>query len=68
MGPYTRAFMAASSMPDLAEELRAEPARIPNFIPEVMRLESPVQFDDRIYNSDFAFLGRRFSRGWHVRL
>lgn len=54
--------------PDLAEELRADPSRIPNFISEVMRLESPVQFLERTCESDFSFLGRGFSRGALVRL
>lgn len=39
----TSAMHRLATTPGLEDELRAEPARIPNFIEEVLRLEAPVQ-------------------------
>lgn len=53
--------------PDIAQDLRIDPSQIPNFISEVMRLETPVQFVPRICVTDFEYHGRRFTRGSLVR-
>jgi cytochrome P450 len=53
-GGETTARLLGSAMqligerPDLQELLRAEPARIPNFIEETLRLESPIQGQFRL--------------------
>jgi cytochrome P450 len=42
------AFQAIADRPDLQEFLRSDQARIPNFIEEVLRVESPIKGDFRL--------------------
>ena len=42
------AFQVMGERPDIQQLLRAEPHRIPNFVDEVLRMESPVKGDFRL--------------------
>jgi cytochrome P450 len=42
------AMQFIAERPDLQQQLRDEPARIPNFVEETLRLESPVKSDFRL--------------------
>lgn len=57
-----------SRRPDLADELRRHPEKVPNFFSEVLRLESPTQFVPRVCVEDLDFHGRRIKKGDLVRL
>lgn len=52
--------------PDQMTLLRAEPARIPDAIEELLRLEGPVQFLGRVATKDLAVGGRRIQAGQMV--
>lgn len=54
--------------PDLADELRRAPGKIPNFFSEVLRLESPTQFVPRVCTKDLEFQGRTVPKGSLIRL
>ena len=60
-------MMWLSRDPRLADRLRSHPESIPNFISEVMRLESPTQFIQRKCMADIEFGGRKFLKGAMVR-
>lgn len=47
----------------LQSALRAEPALIPNFIEEVVRLETPFKFHYRVVNSDTTLCGTSLRAG-----
>jgi len=54
--------------PGLREALRAEPGRLPAFVEEVVRLESPVQGLFRTTTCDVTLHGRTIPAGAHVQL
>lgn len=54
--------------PHVEQRLRAEPARIPDFIEEVLRLDSPFQGHFRVTTRDVELHGERIARGSRVFL
>lgn len=54
--------------PDLQDELRAEPAKIPSFISEVLRFESPFRFHPRTASRTTELGGVEIPRGALVLL
>lgn len=57
-----------SRRPDLAQALRENPERIPAFVSEVMRLESPTQFVPRTTVVDLEIGGWQIAKGSMIRL
>jgi cytochrome P450 len=55
-------------VPELQAELRADPARIPPFVEEGLRLSSPVQLLFRTATVDTEVGGVRIAKGEHVML
>jgi cytochrome P450 len=62
------ALVVLMQRPDLAELLRREPAKLPNFIEEVVRLESPVQGLFRTTTEPVELHGKRIPQGAHVQI
>jgi cytochrome P450 len=52
-----------AEQPQVLQALRAEPALIPNFVEEVLRLESPAQGMFREVTRDIAVGGHQFHKG-----
>jgi cytochrome P450 len=59
----TSAMHRIATTPGLEEELRADPAKIANFIEEVLRLEAPVQGLYRRALSDITIGGTAIPKG-----
>jgi cytochrome P450 len=62
------AIMKFCRAPDVVERLRRDPALIPAFLSEMLRLESPSQFVRRKCMHDMEFAGLPFRRGALVKL
>lgn len=60
------AMMLLSQHPEVAEELRSDPALIPNFIEETMRIESPIQALFRTAKVDTELGGVKIPAGFRV--
>ena len=68
IGMSALAFRTLMDRPDVAERLRAEPALVPLFVSEVLRLESSVQRSVRIGRADKWIGGRQIAAGERVML
>src|SRR4029434_3198903 len=53
--------------PALAEELRSDPAAIPNFVEECLRLEGPIKGSFRLALCDTSLAGRHLTAGSVLR-
>jgi cytochrome P450 len=62
------ALMLIAEQPDLQQLLRREPTRIPNFIEETLRLESPVKGDFRLSRVPATLGGVEMPAGTTVML
>jgi cytochrome P450 len=73
-GQETSARLLASALkhlavhPELQDELRADSARIPNFLEEVLRVESPVKADFRLTRRTTSIGGVEVTAGTPVML
>lgn len=73
-GQETTARLLASALaylaehPDVQDELRAEPAKIPDFLEEVLRIESPVKTDFRLTRRSTTVAGVEIKAGTPVML
>ncbi len=63
---FGTAMMLLSQHPEVAEELRSDPALIPNFIEEAMRIESPIQALFRTAKVDTELGGVKIPAGFRV--
>ncbi len=73
-GQETTARLLASALlylaehPDVQDELRAEPAKIPDFLEEMLRVESPVKTDFRLTRRSTTVAGVDIKAGTPVML
>lgn len=63
---FGTAMMLLSQHPEVAEELRSDPALIPNFVEEAMRIESPIQALFRTAKVDTELGGVKIPAGFRV--
>ncbi|GLZ47934.1 cytochrome P450 [Actinomycetospora sp. NBRC 106375] len=61
-------FLLLAERPDVAERLRAEPARIPDAIEELMRYATPTRSHTRTVTADCVIGGRELRTGERVYL
>jgi len=67
----TGSILALSRHPDQYEKLKANPALIDSFVPEVIRWQTPLAHMRRTALADFEFRGRQIKKGdkvvmWYV--
>jgi cytochrome P450 len=67
----TGSILALSRHPDQYEKLKANPALIDSFVPEVVRWQTPLAHMRRTALADFEFRGRQIKKGdkvvmWYV--
>ncbi len=62
------ALRVLTELPDLQEELRAHRERIPDFVEEALRIESPVKTDFRLARRDTTLAGVEVPAGTPVAL
>jgi len=63
---FGNAMLLLAQHPEVAEELRSDPALIPNFIEEAMRIESPIQALFRTAKVDTELGGVKIPAGFRV--
>ncbi|MFE6069328.1 cytochrome P450 [Streptomyces sp. NPDC056525] len=67
-GLIGKAVLALLARPEVAEELRADPALLPKAVDEFLRHDPPVQMITRWAHRDAALAGRSVRRGDRVQL
>lgn len=62
------AMRVLAESPDLADRLRADPALVPRFVEEIVRLEPPFNFHYRVVRRDCRFGGYELAEGDRLML